>query len=240
MSRITLTASTAVALISASTASGLPFDPTSISGTAVLRVGNASFAPETVQSTAIVFPQVFSDALTSSYTGASAGLDYTLGSSGEMAVFEFYARDHLGEGSRDFEGFVEVDLTITTDIDTFFSLTAVNPLSPDAGVGSFVAVFNGIVASKFANRNSLFGGIGGTFPVGLCPPCNPPSDVFFREGLLPAGTYQLTIDEGGFYRGISGTNDSSVVLTLEPVPEVTTALLGLMGLSSLALWRRRG
>ncbi len=240
MSRITLALSTVVVLLSLGTALGLPFDPTSISGAAVLRVGNASFAPETVQSTPIVFPQVFSDALTSPYTGAMAGLDYTLGSSGEKATFDFYARDHSGEGSRDFEGFVEVDLTITTDVDTVFSLTAVNPLSPDAGVGSFGAVFNGIVASKFADRDSPFGGIGGTFPVGLCPPCNPPSDVFFRTGFLPAGTYQLTINEGGFYRGISGTNDSSVVLTLEPVPEITTALLGLMGLGSLAMWRRRG
>ncbi len=238
MSRMPLTVSAAAVLLAGSAALALPFVPSAVSGSATLRVGNASFAPETVQTTPIVFPQTFSQTLTSSYTGAQAGLDYTLGSIGQKAVFDFYAMDHTGEGGSDTEGYVEVDMTVTTNIPTYFTFTAINPYSSEV-VGTFQATFNGIVASKYFDRDGP-GGIGGTFPVGPCPPCNPPSKTFFESGVLPAGTHQLTIDEGGFYRGTSATNDSKVILTLEPVPEMTTALLGLMGLSSLAMWRRRG
>ena len=60
------------------------------------------------------------------------------------------------------------------------------------------------------------------------PAVRTPATTFFKDGFLPAGTYQLTIDQGGTYRGYSGTSDSAVSLTLSPIPEFSTLVLGLL------------
>jgi len=232
-----LAASASVLVLAGSGVFALPFDGSTVSGSATLRVGNAGFAPETVQTTPIVFPEVFSQQLTSSYTGAQAGLDYTLGTVGETVVFDFYAMDYTGTGSDNKDGNVSADLTFKTDVDALFCFTAVTPYSPETGLFSFIATFNGIVAQKYFDRDAP-GGLAGTFPSGGCPGC-PPLKTFTATGFLPAGMHSLSLAQGGSYRGYSGMSDSTVNLTLKPVPEMTTAMLSAMGLSSLVLWRRR-
>lgn len=227
----------AAVLLSGSVALALPFDPSAVSGSATLDVGNAGFAPRTVETTPIVFPEVFSKTLTSSYTGAEAEVDYTLEAVGESAVFDFYLRDVTGDGGENHDARVSVDVMFTTTTDSYYSFTAIDPFSPGAGIFSFTATFNGIVARKYFDRDSPYG-VGGTFPVGPCPPCDPPSKTFFATGFLPAGSYSLTIDQGGSYRGYSGTHDSKVNLTLDPIPEFSTLVLAMLGLGSLTMWRR--
>ncbi len=222
----------------------MPLDVSSVTGTATLRVGNSGFGPPTVETTPIAFSEVVSRSLTSIYTGAGAQLDYTLGPGpvtplGESALFEFYAVDTTGSGGDESNGFIDVDMTFTTHTDTIFSFTAVDPVTSGQGYALFWATFNGIVASKYFDRSSPNGGVGGTFPADPNPPFAPPSDTFFATGYLPAGTYDLTIDQGGSYRGAQHSIDTSVTLRLDPIPEFHTLLLAMMGLSGLAMWRRR-
>jgi hypothetical protein len=233
----TLAIASAAVVLSGSVAWALPFDPSAVSGTVTLDVGNAGFAPRMIQTTPVHFPEVQSYSLVSPYIGAFAEIDYTLEAVGEKAVFDFYAKEHTGTGGSDHEGFVLVDLSFTTMIDSIYSFTAIYPFSDEYGVGGFRSEFNGLVASKYPDRNEP-GGIGGTFPYPDCPPCNPPSDTFFRTGYLPAGTYSLTIGQGSYYRGYSGTSDSKVTLELDPVPEFSTMVLAMLGLGSLTMWRR--
>ncbi len=228
----------AVALLTGSSALALPIDPASVSGSVTLEVGNAGGVPTRfVETSSVVFPEVFSKTLNAPFTGAVAQVDYTLEAIGESAVFDFYARDVTGEGLENHDGRVSVDVSFTTTTDSIYSFTAIDPFSPGAGIFGFTATFNGIIALKYSDRN-LPGGVGGTFPQGPCPPCNPPSDTFFQTGLLPAGTYALTIDQGGSYRGARGTHDSKVNLRLDPVPEFSTLVLAMLGIGSLTMWRR--
>ena len=221
-----------------SSALALPLDPTSVSGTATLRVGNAGGSPSMfTDTTPIAFPEAFSNTLTAPFTGAVAEVDYTLEAIGESAVFDFYSKDVTGEGGDNHDGHVSVNVSLTTTSDSIYSFTAIDPYSPDTGIFSFIATFNGIVASKYFNRDAP-GGVDGTFPTNPSSPGSPPSNTFFDTGFLPAGTYTLTIDQGGSYRGYSGMHDSKVNLTLEPVPEFSTMMLSMLGLGRLALWRR--
>lgn len=99
------------------------------------------------------------------------------------------------------------------------------------------STFNQIVATKYFDLDPRFG-VGVTFPADSCPSCEPPPTTFFKDGFLPADSYQLTIDQGGSDRVYAGTSDSAVSLTLSPIPEFSTLVLGLLGLGSLAMWRR--
>lgn len=220
-------------------AMAMTMDPASVSGTIVLEVGNGGFAPRTVQTYPIVFPESENRTLSSGYTGALAQVDHTLAMIGDSAMFDFYSKDAVGTGNPDdIDGRVRVDMSFTTSSDTWFTFTAIDPYSPDSGIYNFSSQFNDILAVKYFDRDAP-GGVNGTFPTGPCPPCNPPSDTFTTSGFLPAGTYSLSLQQGGSYRGYEATHDSRVTLELNPIPEFNTLMLAAMSLGSLAMWRRR-